>query len=304
MRTTFIKTLVEEARKNERVYLLVGDLGYHVVEPFADEFPDRFLNVGISEQNMAGMASGLAQSGYNVYIYSIGNFPTLRCLEQIRNDIAYNNANVKIVAVGAGFAYGSQGFTHHATEDLGIMRTIPNIVVCSPCDPFETRVITSMSAEYSGTMYIRIGKAGEAKIFSDDNPDFHLGDIHTYKENGCRNAIFATGSIMKNAIDFMEGSEMDADVYSFPFVSQFNKEQLAHIVDSHHEITVIEEHQKNCGLGSAVCETLNDLYYNGRITAYPRVKRIGIDGKFFSVSGDQDYLRNIAHLTINKDSFQ
>ena len=102
MRTAFINQLLEEARHNERVFLLVGDLGYHVIEPFATEFPDRFMNVGIAEQNMAGVAAGLAMTGYNVYIYSIGNFPTLRCFEQIRNDIAYHKANVKVVSVGAG----------------------------------------------------------------------------------------------------------------------------------------------------------------------------------------------------------
>src|SRR5574344_520879 len=134
MRTAFIKQLVEEARKNDKIFLLVGDLGYNVVEPFANAFPDRFYNVGISEQNMAGMAAGLAMTGFNVYIYSIGNFPTLRCLEQTRNDISYYNANVKIVSVGGGYAYGSLGMSHHATEDIGVMRTLPNMVVCSPSD--------------------------------------------------------------------------------------------------------------------------------------------------------------------------
>lgn len=112
MRTNFINQLIEEARRNEKIFLLVGDLGYHVIEPFAEEFPDRFLNVGIAEQNMAGIAAGLAMTGYNVYFYSIGNFPTIRCLEQIRNDIAYHQANVKVVSVGAGYAYGSLGATH------------------------------------------------------------------------------------------------------------------------------------------------------------------------------------------------
>lgn len=115
MRTNFINQLIEEARHNDKIFLLVGDLGYHVVEPFEKEFPDRFLNVGIAEQNMTGIAAGLAMSGYNVYTYSIGNFPTLRCLEQIRNDVAYHKANVKIVSVGAGYAYGSLGATHQAT---------------------------------------------------------------------------------------------------------------------------------------------------------------------------------------------
>ena len=113
MRAAFIDQLINEARTNERVYLLVGDLGYNVIEPFAREFPDRFRNVGIAEQNMAGIAAGLAMTGYNVYFYSIGNFPTLRCIEQIRNDIAYHHLSVKVVAVGGGFAYADLGATHY-----------------------------------------------------------------------------------------------------------------------------------------------------------------------------------------------
>ena len=137
MRTAFIKQLIEEAKTNDKIFLLIGDLGYNVVTPFAEAYPDRFINVGICEQNMVGIASGLAMNGYNVYLYSIGNFPTLRCIEQIRNDVCYYNGNVKVVSVGAGFAYGSSGVSHHATEDIGMMRTLPNMVICSPSDPSE-----------------------------------------------------------------------------------------------------------------------------------------------------------------------
>ena len=157
MRTAFIQQLIKEAETNERIFLIVGDLGYSVVEPFRDKFPDRFLNAGIAEQNMAGMAAGLAKEGYNVYIYSIANFPTLRCMEQIRDDIAYHNLNVKIVSVGAGYAYASLGASHHATEDIGMMRTIPNMLVCSPGDPIEAQAITKFSSHYDGPMYLRSG---------------------------------------------------------------------------------------------------------------------------------------------------
>ncbi|HMV27734.1 MAG TPA: transketolase, partial [bacterium] len=127
MRTAFIQQLMSEAKRDERVFLLVGDLGYSVVEPFAESFPDRFLNIGVAEQNMAGIAAGLAKEGYIPFIYSIGNFPTLRCLEQIRYDICYHALGVKIVSVGGGFAYGALGASHHGTEDLGILRTLPSM---------------------------------------------------------------------------------------------------------------------------------------------------------------------------------
>ena len=147
MRTAFISQLIVEAKANENIFLLVGDLGFSVVEPFADLFPDRYLNVGIAEQNMAGIAAGLAIEGYCVYIYSIGNFPTLRCMEQIRYDICYHNLNVKIVAVGGGYAYGPLGASHHATEEIGMIRTLPNMIVCAPGDPIETKAITKIFAE-------------------------------------------------------------------------------------------------------------------------------------------------------------
>src|SRR5438046_10500081 len=122
MRAAFFKTLLDLAERDERIHLVVGDLGFGVVEPFARRFPDRFLNAGVAEQNMTGIAAGLALCGKTVFTYSIANFPTLRCLEQIRNDVCYHNASVKVVAVGGGFAYGSLGMAHHAHEDLAVSR--------------------------------------------------------------------------------------------------------------------------------------------------------------------------------------
>ena len=123
MRDAFVDTLCELAQEDENIYLITGDLGYNVLDKFWNQYPERFLNAGICEQNMASIAAGLAVEGdKSVFIYSIGNFPTLRCLEQIRNDIAYHHANVKIVSVGAGFAYGPMGMSHHATEDVAVLR--------------------------------------------------------------------------------------------------------------------------------------------------------------------------------------
>src|SRR5476651_2646056 len=135
MRTAFINQLVLEARKNPRVFLVVGDLGFSVVEPFATEFPDRYLNAGVAEQNMTAVAAGLAAEGYHVFTYSIANFPTLRCLEQIRNDVCYHNLPVTVVAVGGGLAYGNLGYSHHGVQDIAVMRSLPNITVLAPGDP-------------------------------------------------------------------------------------------------------------------------------------------------------------------------
>lgn len=293
MRTNFINQLIEEARHNDKIFLLVGDLGYHVIEPFAEEFPDRFLNVGIAEQNMAGIAAGLAMTGYNVYFYSIGNFPTIRCLEQIRNDIAYHQANVKVVSVGAGYAYGSLGATHQATEEIGALRVMPNMVVATPGDPLEARAITKISASYDGPMYIRLGKAGEKTVHSEDSIDLKIGDIcSVITREGNQTAVFACGNILDAALHQINEENLNYDLYSVPFVKPINKEQLINIVKTHPAgLITIEEHQKSCGMGSAIVEVLNDLYYEGDIEVYPKVKRIAIPDEFADVVGTQVFLR-------------
>lgn len=293
MRTNFISQLIEEARRNEKIFLLVGDLGYHVIEPFAEEFPDRFLNVGIAEQNMAGIAAGLAMTGYNVYFYSIGNFPTIRCLEQIRNDIAYHQANVKVVSVGAGYAYGSLGATHQATEEIGALRVLPNMVVATPGDPLEARAITKISASYDGPMYIRLGKAGEKTVHSEDSIDLKIGDIcSVITREGNQTAVLACGNILDAALRQINDENLNYDLYSVPFVKPINKEQLINIVKTHPAgLITIEEHQKSCGMGSAIVEILNDLYYEGNIEVYPKVKRIAIPDEFADVVGTQVFLR-------------
>lgn len=293
MRTAFIDQLIKEARKNDKIFLLVGDLGYNVIEPFANEFPNRFRNVGIAEQNMAGIAAGLAMSGFNVYFYSIGNFPTLRCIEQIRNDIAYHHANVKVVAVGGGYAYADLGATHHATEALGMMRTIPGMVVCSPSDPIEARALTTLSSSYDGPMYIQLGKAGE-KIIHNEELSLKTGDIVPFKVENKKEAIIVTGSIASVIVSSTEAEK--ADVYTLPFVKPINQEQIAKIANSYETITVIEEHQKSSGVGSAVIEQVNDLFYAGKVAKYPKIRRIAIDDYFQDVSGSQMYLRKRAGL--------
>ncbi len=298
MRTNFINQLIEEARHNDKIFLLVGDLGYHVVEPFEKEFPDRFLNVGIAEQNMTGIAAGLAMSGYNVYTYSIGNFPTLRCLEQIRNDVAYHKANVKIVSVGAGYAYGSLGATHQATEEIGALRVIPNMAVATPGDPIEARAISKLSASYDGPMYIRLGKAGEKVVHKENSLDLHLGDIcpiSVVKNNAV--AVLACGNILDAVRQQIEKKQLPYDLYSVPFVKPMNVDLLKQIVLSHSGgLITIEEHQKSCGMGSAVVELVNDLYATGQILVYPVIKRIAIPDEFADVVGTQQYLREYEKL--------
>lgn len=303
MRTAFIKELIELAETNPKIFLLVGDLGYGVVDAFAEKFPSRFMNVGVAEQNMAGIAAGLAIEGYCVYIYSIGNFPTLRCMEQIRYDICYHNLNVKIVAVGGGYAYGPLGPSHHATEEYGMLRTIPNLVVCAPGDPEEAMQVTRFSAGHEGPCYIRLGKAGEPNVHAGGSLEaFSLGGVVKVIE-GKETAVFSTGATLKYAVDFVRSNGLTASVYSFPFIKPIDKQLLAFILGAHRRIITIEEHQLNGGFGSAILEYMNDLRCEGSILQTPAVKRIGIKDRFYSVSGTQQYLRELAGIALETGDF-
>ncbi|MCW3079343.1 transketolase C-terminal domain-containing protein [Segetibacter sp.] len=302
MRTAFINQLIEEARKNDKVFLIVGDLGYSVVEPFVQQFPDRYLNVGVAEQNMAGFAAGLALEGYCVYIYSIGNFPTLRCMEQIRYDICYHNLNVKIVAVGGGYSYGALGPSHHATEEIGMLRTIPNMVVCAPGDPLESKKITTFCTTHKGPCYVRLGKAGEPVVHTDLR-ELTIGDIIEVKK-GETTAILSTGSMLKYVCDFVNDNHLNSAIYSFPFIKPINKSQLKEIFLNHRSIITIEEHQAQGGFGSAILELGNDLLNEGCIAVLPKIRRIAIDDKFYSIAGSQQYLREVAGIVLEKDFFQ
>lgn len=301
MRTSFINQLLEEAKTNKKIFLVIGDLGYHVVEPFMEAIPERFLNAGIAEQNMAGVAAGLALTGYNVYIYSIGNFPTLRCLEQIRNDIAYHKANVKIVSVGAGYAYGSLGATHQPTEEIGALRAIPNMIVATPGDPIEARAVAKFSAEYDGPMYIRLGKAGEKVAHTEESLTVNAGDILPVMLNdGSKKAVLACGNIMAAAKTQIEEKGLPYDLYSVSFVKPLRKDQLKAIVEKHPEgLITIEEHQASTGMGSAVVEQVNDLYANGELATYPIIKRVAIPDEFAPIVGTQTYLRECERLKID-----
>ena len=196
MRDTFVKTLVDLAKEDKNIELVTGDLGFGVLKPFWETVPDQFTNAGIAEQNMTTVAAGMALEGKTVFTYSIGNFPTLRCLEQIRNDCAYHNANVKVVCIGGGFVYGSLGMSHQATEDLAILRALPDVVVMAPADLVEAEECTKALAAYPGTAYLRLGRGGEKRIH-DHIENFQIGKAIKVK-SGEKIAIFSTGAIFED----------------------------------------------------------------------------------------------------------
>lgn len=255
MRTAFIKQLIFEARRNPSIFLVVGDLGYSVVEPFAKEFPDQFLNAGVAEQNMTGAAAGLASEGFHVFTYSIANFPTLRCFEQIRNDVCYHDLPVTVVAVGGGLAYGNLGYSHHAVQDIAIMRTLPNITVLAPGDPGETRECVGWLAAHPDPSYLRIGKAGEKVLH-------HVRGIENgplkIREGTSEIALVATGGILDETLAAAEALAQTGQtvaVYSLPWLKPLQLQHLQALKNYRH-IVAVEEHLPEGGLASALREHL------------------------------------------------
>jgi transketolase len=287
MRTAFIKTLFELAQADERITLVVGDLGFGVVTPFMEHLPKQFVNVGVAEQNMTGLAVGMALSGKIVFTYSIANFPVLRCLEQIRNDVCYHNANVKIVAVGGGMSYGALGISHHATEDIAIMRALPNLVVVAPGDPLETRLATRALVGHDGPAYLRLGRAGEPAVHTSE-PGFQLGKAITVRQ-GNDITLIATGGQLYDTVKAAEAlaeQGIQARVLSMHTVKPLDTEAVLAAAEETVAIFTIEEHSVIGGLGGAVAEVLMEA---DRRPCYFR--RIGLKGTFSSLVGDQGYLR-------------
>lgn len=286
MRDTFVRTLIELAKKNPDIELITGDLGFGVLKPFWEQLPDQFINAGIAEQNMTSVAAGMALEGKTVFTYSIGNFPTLRCLEQIRNDCAYPKANVKIVCVGGGFVYGSLGMSHQATEDIAIMRSLPGVAVLCPGDLVEAEEAVKAIVEYPGTCYLRLGRGGEKRIHNSEI-DFKIGKAIKIKD-GEKFAIFSTGAIFDEigaAVDLLDSKGFDPAVYTFPSVKPIDKDVIIECAKSFDLIVTVEEHNIVGGFGSAVAEVISDLREHARLV------RLGLNDTYSSFVGNQQYLR-------------
>ncbi len=256
MRAAFCQALIEMARCDKRVWLLTGDLGFSVLEPFAKEFAGRFINCGVAEQNMTGVAAGLALSGKIVFTYSIANFPVMRCLEQIRNDVCYHNLNVRIVSVGGGLAYGSLGYSHFGLEDIAVMRAMPNMVVMAPGDPVEVRLIMESLSDYNGPVYLRLGKGRELLVHKEP-PEFSIGKAIQVRE-GAGLTMISTGGILDEVVlaaVMLEQQGIKARVLSMPTLQPIDEHAILKAADETAGLFTIEEHGSG-GLFSAVAETL------------------------------------------------
>ena len=256
MRTAFIEELCELARTDERIWLVCGDLGYSVLEAFSSRYPERYLNAGVAEQNMTGIAAGLAMLGKTVFTYSIANFPVMRCLEQIRNDVCYHSLNVKVVAIGGGLAYGSHGYTHHAVEDLAVMSAMPNMTVAAPADPIEARAISRMMTERPGPAYLRIGKAGEPVLHA-PGTRVEWGRAIPVR-GGTELTLISIGGMLQTtlaAAELLEQQGVSAAVVSMPFLLPLDEAAILAAARETGAVVTVEEHGHG-GLGSAVGETL------------------------------------------------
>lgn len=289
MRDRFVSTLVGLAAQDPNLHLITGDLGFGVLKPFWEQFPDQFTNAGIAEQNMTGFAAGMALEGKTVFTYSIGNFPTLRAVEQIRNDCAYHEANVKIVCVGGGFVYGALGMSHHATEDLAVMRALPNVTVMAPSDPRQAQLATEAVYAQPGTCYLRLGRGGEPELIS-DHDEFRIGRAIAVRE-GSDVALLFTGGIADEVMEarrLLAADGVDTAVVSFPTVKPIDTGTIARMAGEFRTLVTVEEHNIVGGFGSAVAEVLAEL-------PAPRARliRIGLEDTYSAVVGSQRYLRDV-----------
>jgi transketolase len=295
VRTAFIQELLELAKKDSRIVFITGDLGFGVVGPFQEQLPKQFLNAGVAEQNMTGMAAGMALSGKIAFTYSIANFPTLRCLEHVRNDVCYHNANVKIVSVGGGFTYGAMGATHHAIEDLAVMRAIPGLVVLAPGDPVEARAATSAIVAYQGPCYLRLGKAGEP-IVHKSPIDFVLGKTIRVRE-GSDATLISIGGILQNTVlaaERLADSGIETRVLSMPTLKPLDEAAVLAAARETGAIFTLEEHSILGGLGTAVAEVLAETE---GIKA--PLKRIGVPPAFSPHIGSQEYMQECHGLSVD-----
>jgi len=257
MRNRFIESLIEMAQEDERVILIVGDLGFSVVEPFQEKFPDRFINAGICEQNMTSLAAGMAKEGFKVFVYSIGNFPTFRAAEQVRNDICYHNLDVTIVAVGGGLAYGNLGYSHHSIQDYGLMRLFPEMTIISPGDPNEVYSCMNFIKKDNSPKYLRLRKAGE-KNYSKDNVEIIPGIWNPIIIGNPKKTFLSTGYGMQLAFDqiFVNPLYKDYSLYSCPIWGPKYDELQYNQYEKFDELVTIEDHLKAGGFGSWLIENV------------------------------------------------
>lgn len=291
MRVTFVKILEELAAQNENIFLLTGDLGKFFGD-FQKKYPERFIDVGVAEANMVSLAAGLAKSGKNVYCYSIIPFLIMRAFEQVRIDICYHNLNVKLFGAGGGLAYGFEGVTHYALEDIALMRSLPNMTVVAPGDKQEAVALARESVNFQGPLYLRFGRDDVPRVHKTlDN--FKIGQGIVIGEGVDINLI-ATGTILylaQVAREILLKENISVGLISLPTIKPLDEELLQNLAENSRAIFTLEEHSLIGGLGSAVADFLMNLGYQGLF------RKIALPDEFPSVIGEPNYLYERYNLT-------
>ncbi len=280
MRKRFIRDLVNFNKKKNNIYLIVNDLGYNVIEPFSKRYPKKFFNAGVSEQSMMGMSAGIASERCQVFAYSIANFPTFRCAEQIRNDVDYHKLPVTIVSVGSGLSYGNLGYTHHALQDYALMRSFPNILIVSPGNNEELTASLKFIVKNPQPYYLRLDKDevnNNDKILKKIKP----GYLNKIYDGNKKKVILTTGNVQHVA---KKMNTKNYSIYSIPIWGKSVKKITFKNLVKFHEIITIEDHLEDGGFGSWV----NECLINAK-------KKINIKNKFISENvisqvGSKDYL--------------
>ena len=292
MRTAFVNKLMELAEKDERIVLLTGDMGFPMFDKFKELYPERYYNMGIAEQNMIGVAAGLAMRGKKPYIYSIIPFLIMRSYEQVRVDVCYHNLDIKFVGSGGGIAYGPAGATHHAIEDISLMRGLSNIQIIAPGDPFEARNAVEKSYYNSSPTYIRLSKNKDPFLHKNlENKEFEIGKSICIRK-GENLAILATGNMLEEAFNVsnkLNNSSINNSLYSFHTIKPLDSKTLKEIFRNYNYIVTMEEHNIIGGLYGAVMEE----YGKGNFIEYSvkKILPIAINDRFSHHVGDQENIR-------------
>ncbi|MDC0621352.1 hypothetical protein OAO88_00345 [Candidatus Pelagibacter sp.] len=287
MRNTFIKSLTKHASKNKKIVLVVGDLGFSVVEEFKKKFPDRFYNAGVAEQNMATLAAGLASEGFKVFTYSIANFPTFRCAEQIRNDIDYHNLSVTTVTIGGGLAYGNLGYSHHAIQDYGLMRLFPNMTILSPGDPIEVEGLLNFAIKNNGPNYFRLGKSGEPKFHKKKLIIKDAKFLPLLKNAKSKKLILTTGATLELGLKMVSKTKYaNFNVYTCPVWGQKYKKKILIELKKWKEIVILEDHLIDCGFFSYISEINRNI----------KIRSISLNPEIIGKVGSQNYLNSLGGL--------
>jgi transketolase len=291
LKKTFAREM-ELKMQREGTYLITGDLGFSMFEGIKQKFPDRYLNAGISEQNMIGVAAGIALTGMDVFVYSIIPFLLYRPFEQIRNDVCYQNLPVRLVGAGAGFAYSDSGFTHHAVEDYGMLQNLPNITILSPSDPLEVVKMMEQIDRVKGPVYLRLTQNGEPNLHQ-ESLDLSIGKALKISE-GDDVLIVSTGSILAVAMEgakSLEEKGISVSILEYHTVMPFDEEALMREAEGKRVVATVEEHLIDTGLFSMVSRLMSESALGARVLPF------GVRKPLSPLSGNRDYMRALYGLT-------